>query len=252
LEVRSRAAPLAVPTWSLAAYSADRERVRSDVVVLAVMTNTIPLLATTSGATMYFDGAYPYTYPRYVLEDGVLRSEPPPFSSLEGYRRFFFDRTLWEEYVGWLAKHDKYYDPLLFRGTALDRSSLVRLLRRAYALASRRAKQAEVYDDVRGFDTGSEEARMLEAVVAEFALLARKDGAIPVVYIVNNLNTGDRALRLVEPTLVKHRIAYLSSHQIVPPNEPRFYLPDSHFAPAKNLELAQAMGRLIRGQLERH
>lgn len=251
LAVRFRAAPQAVPTWSFTAYLHDKERIHSDVVVLAVMTQTISLLSTTSGTTMYFDGTYPYTWPRYFLEKGALRSVAPPFVSADGYREFFFDRERWGRYLAWLETYDKYYDPLLFRSTLLDRSCLVRLLRRSYALSSRAARQSSVYDDNRGFNTSSEEAQILEAIVAEFARLARLDGSMPVVFVVNNLHTGDRAFELLRPVLLKNGIAYLSSHELCPPNDPRNYLSDSHFQPAKNAALARAMAQLVHQNLAR-
>lgn len=249
--VRFRTAPGATPIWAYTAYLYDRERRRSDVAVLAVMTNTIPLVSTTAGTTMYFDGAYPYTWPRYRLEHGALRSIDPPFMSLEEYRQYFFDETRWRAYTSWLAENDKYYDPLLFRRTILDRSSLVRLLRRSYALSSRAAKQSDVYDEQAGFRVLSEEVAVLEAVVTEFGRLARGDGSIPVVFVVNNLQTSDRAFRLLHPVLSRDRIPFLSSHEICPPNDPRNYLPDSHFEETKNRLLAQAMADLIEGELAR-
>jgi hypothetical protein len=249
LAVRVVAAPLAVATWSFAAYSRDRERVHSDAVVLAVMTNTISLLSATSGGTMYFDGAYPYTWPRYFLENGALRSIPPPFVSADDYRKFFFDRDRWETYRAWLATHDKYYDPLLFRRTLLDKSSLIRLMRRSYALATRGARQSEVYDDQRGFNASSEEILVLKAIIVEFGRLARLENSIPIVYVVNSLNTGDRAFRLLQPLLLEQGISVLSSHEICAPNDPRNYLADSHFVPSKNAELAQAMARLLHERL---
>jgi hypothetical protein len=249
--IRSRAAPLATPTWAYTAYLYDKARVHSDVVILAVMTETIPLLGATSGGTMYFDGAYPYTWPRYRLENGTLRSVAPPFLSVKDFRETFFDPARWEAYRRWLEEHDPYYDPILFRRTPLDSSSLLRLLRRSYALATRARKRAAVYDDARGFDASSEEARILLAIVAEFARSARGEGSVPVVFVVNNLNTGDRAYELLRPTLSRDRIPCLSSHEICPPNEPRYYLPDSHFTPAKNAELARAMLALVHEELTR-
>jgi hypothetical protein len=249
LTIRSRAAPLGTPTWAYTAYLRDRERVRSDVAVLAVMTETIPLLSATTGGTMYFDGAYPYTWPRYYLEGGTLRSVPPPFLGVEGFREAFFDQGRWRAYRSWLAAHDKYYDPLLFRRSVLDSSSLLRLLRRSYAQATRADRKSAVYDDARGFDTSSEEVRILDAIVAAFARAARRDGSRPVVFVVNNLNTGDRAFQLLRPTLAREGIPCLSSHEVCPPNDPRHYLPDSHFTPSKNAELARAMADLVHREL---
>jgi hypothetical protein len=251
LAIRNVTAPLGVPTWAFAAFGRDHERVRSDVVILTLMTNTIPLLSTTSGGTMYFDGAYPYTYPRYTVENGALKADPPPFTSLEGYREAFYDRSRWTAYLDWLARVDKYFDPLLFRGTALDKSALVRLLRRSYAITARGALIAQVYDDARGFNPAAEEVRVLDALLGEFGRLAREDGAVPLVFIVNNVNTGDHAFRLLQPMLAKHGIAYLSSHQVVPPNDPRNYDATSHFVPEKNRELAQVMAQLIHRAIDR-
>jgi len=243
--IRSRAAPLGTPTWAYTAYLHDRERVRSDVAILTVMTETIPLLAATTGGTMYFDGAYPYTWPRYYIEDGTLSSVAPPFLSVEGFRESFFDEGRWRAYRRWLEAHDKYYDPILFRRSVLDSSSLLRLLRRSYAQATRADRKSAVYDAARGFDTSSEEVRILEAIVAEFARSARGEGTKPIVFVVNNLNTGDSAFELLRPTLVRDAIPCLSSHELCPPNDPRHYLPDSHFTPAKNAELARAMADLV-------
>jgi hypothetical protein len=50
--------------------------------------------------------------------------------------------------------------------------------------------------------------------------------------------------------LLAHGIPFLSTHVLCPPNDPRFYLPDSHFEPSKNMELACAMTRLIHSCLE--
>jgi hypothetical protein len=249
VQIRSRAAPLGTPTWAYTAYLRDRERVRSDVAILTVMTETIPLLSATSGGTMYFDGAYPYTWPRYYLVDGTLRSVAPPFLSVEGYREHFYDEGRWSAYRRWLEAHDSYYDPLLFRRSVLDGSSLLRLLRRSYAFATRARKKAAVYDDARGFDASSEEVRLLDAIVADFARSARREGTRPIVFVVNNLNTGARAFELLRPTLERDRVPCLSSHELCPPDEPRNYLPDSHFTPAKNAELARAMVDLVHREL---
>jgi hypothetical protein len=55
---------------------------------------------------------------------------------------------------------------------------------------------------------------------------------------------------LLAPTLARNGIPCLSSHEICPPNDPRNYLPDSHFVPARNTELARAMAALVHQQLD--
>jgi hypothetical protein len=201
LTVRYVGAPGAVASWAYGAFLVDRRQARSAVSILALMTVGIPKVGTTTGSTMYFEFAYPYTYPRLYLEGDALRSEPPPFASAEAFRTTLHDPSRWKAYVTWLAAHDEYFDPLLFEGSFLDRSSLARLARRAYASAAGERHEAAVYDRRTGFDRRSGQARLLEALVEDFARKAREDGSFPVVYVVNNLGTGDHAYRLLEPVL---------------------------------------------------
>jgi len=242
--IRSFGAPGAVPTWSFTAFEFDRAAVHSDVVILGVMTDGIPLISTTTGATMMYDLGYPYTYPRYFLEGDTLRHVSPPFVSVDGFREYFFEREKWDRYVQWLSQYDGFYDPLLFRKSILDQSSIIRLLRRGYANGTRRKMEMQVYNDGQ-FNAESDEVRILERLVSEFAKDARHDGSIPILYIVNNYGTGTSLFRLLEPTLTKNNIRYLSSHTICPPDDATCYLSDSHFVPAKNLELAKVMVRVV-------
>jgi hypothetical protein len=251
LDVRFVGAPGAVASWAYSAFVADHRHARSAVSILALMTVGIPKVGTTTGSTMYFEFAYPYSYPRLRVENGVLRAEPPPIASAAAFREALLDesRARWNAYVDWIAANDKYYDPLLFKASFLDRSTFVRLLRRAYASSVGDRLERGVYDHRRGFDPQSEEAKVVQALVVDFARKARDDGSFPVIYIVNNLGTSDHAFRLLEPTLRANGIAYLSSHEICSPNDPRYYLPDSHFEPATNRRIAQAMADLIRPHL---
>jgi len=186
-----------------------------------------------------------------VLRDGRLESIRPPFLSLEDYRSFFFDPARWAIYLDWLKQNDRYFDRMLFRKTVLDKSSIVRMIRRAYAYSSRRKKEARVYDEREGFNPASEEVKVLQAIISDFAESARRDGSLPIVYIVNNLFTGSRLYDLIKENLLQNRIPYLSSHEICAPDDPGNYLPDTHFIPSKNLELARAMIELIHENLDR-
>jgi hypothetical protein len=248
--IRSFGAPGAVPSWSYAAFLLDKERIYSDVAVLALMTRGVPLIATTTGLTNHFDSVWPYTYPRFFLQDGNLAQITPPFVSLEGYRDYFYDKTKWKAYIHWLRENDKFYDPLLFRGSFLDQSSILRMIRRGYAYASRSKKEARIYDDRKGFKIESEEVKILRAIIEAFAREARKRHSLPIVYLVNNVLMSDHLFKLLEPTLSSANILFLSTHEIAPPNDPTNYLPDSHFIPAKNMELARAMMKIIRENLD--
>jgi hypothetical protein len=247
--VRSFGAPGAIPSWSYSAFLHDKGSYHSDVVVLGLMTRGVSLICTTSGTTNHFDSVCPYTYPRYSFRDGMLSAVSPPFVSLEGYREYFYDSEKWNSYLKWLSQYDKYYDPILFRKTLLDGSSLVRMLRRGYAYSSQVKKETSAYEEGKGFKVDSEEVNILRSIIVNFAQEARKDKSLPVIYIVNNVFMSDYLYRILEPVLSSYRIPFLSSHTICAPDDPRNYLPDSHFIPSKNSELARAMIRIIRENL---
>jgi hypothetical protein len=247
--VRSFGAPGAVPSWSYAAYLFDKERQHSDVVVLAIMTRGVPLICTTSGTTNHFDSVWPYTYPRFFEKNGILHHVQPPFISLAGYREYFYKSEKWDSYVRWLNRYDNFYDPILYRKNILDESSLVRLLRRGYAYSSRSKKEAKVYNESRGFNVASEEIAILRLMIIQFADQAKKNDSLPIIYIVNNVFMSDHLYEALKPTLSSHNILFLSTHEICPSNNPRNYLPNSHFIPSINMELAKAMLQIVKDKM---
>lgn len=248
--VRSCGAPGAVPSWAYAAYMSDKERLHSDVVVLAVMTRGVSLTCTTSGMTNDFDSIWPYTYPRYYSSSGKIVEARPPFLSLAGYREHFYDPHKWNLFRAWLSQNDKYYDPLLFRKTALDSSSIIRMLRRAYAYSTQRKKDAQVYNDSEGFIVNTEEVEVLKSLIISFSEEAKRRGSLPIIYIVNNVFMGDHLYKLLEPTLTAYEILYLSSHEICPPDNPTLFEANSHFIPPKNILLAEEMMKIIKANLQ--
>lgn len=236
-------APGATPNWAFAAFQEDLEKGdRPLAAVLGVMTEGVPFITTTSGATMHFDAGYPYTYPRYYLREGRLVAEYPPFLDYEGFRRCFEDPARWAQYRVWLSRNDAFYDPILFRGGPLDASCIVRLMRRTYAVRTREARVSRVLDS-KGLVPGTEELALLGAIATEFAESARAQGVIPIVYLINNQGRGDTLFRVLLPVLEAREIPYLSTHVICPPDDPAAFQPgaDGHFADAKEIELAGAL-----------
>ncbi len=246
LIIRRIGAPGGVPSWSYAAYLSDSQQRHSDVVVLGIMTRGIPLICTTSGATNHFDSVHPYTYPRFYLRNGRLEAVRPPFVSLSGYREYWYDQSKWTAYLAWLRENDKYYNRFLFNETLGDHSSIFRMLRRSIAFSMTRKMEASVYDRQSGFNPDSEEMGILRAIIVEFSQTAKRNGSIPIIYIVNNVFMSDHLFKALEPTLRSNDILYLSSHELCDPNNPKNYDSSSHFVPSINTELSKKMIRIIR------
>lgn len=249
--IRGFMAAGAPPNWSYAAYEFDRGRHQADVAVIGILTDSVYPVTATTGMTAFFDSSFPYTFPRYTLQEGALQALHPPFYNARGYLEYFYDRSQWNSYREWLGKNDKYYDGLLFKSSIADHSAFLRLLRRAYAERQKQKLTRTVYTKS-GFVETSEEIVILREMVRAFAASARRDGIVPVVYIVNNQGRGDHLYRVLKPTLERHAIPYLSTHLICPPDDPHVYLPqNSHFTHAKDLELAGAMIGIIEKELSK-
>lgn len=240
----------APPNWSYAAYEFDRGRHKADVVILGILTDTVPFITSTTGMTAFFDSSFPYTIPKYTVKNDKLFVAHPPFYDAKSYIEYFYDKSKWNNYRSWLSENDKYYDPLLFKKSVLDYSAFFRLLRRAYSEREKHGHLKEVYNTKTGFIENSEEIVILRTIVKTFAESAREDNIIPIIFLVNSKGGGDHLFRVLKPVLDVHKIPYLSTHLICPPDDPRVYRADnSHFITLKNMQLAKEMIKIIEKEI---
>ncbi len=123
--------PAALPNHSYAYYLRDRGG-NSRVVILGVLASSVVGLATNNGMTWRFEGPAPYTYPRFRLTSAGLDARWPSVRTLGQMREALGDPDLWHHLMAQIRDDDDVYDPFLFTQNVLDRSSLVRLVRRAW------------------------------------------------------------------------------------------------------------------------
>ena len=240
-------APGASTNWSYGAYLRDRGGSKSRAVVLGLMSANLPMITTMSPMTWNFEFPMPYTADRFYIEEDHLRVVHPPYTSFEQYIETFYDKAKWEAALDVFAMNDSMYNSLIINANIFDHSSLLRLVRRAYGQFFLRNMRKNVLDQT-GFRPESEQIQVARLMVRDFARLARRDGVIPVIFIVNNLGYSDFLYQALKPILDTDRIPYLSSHTIVSPNDPRGYLPDNHFIDAVDNKLACALVDLIESQ----
>jgi hypothetical protein len=204
----------------------------------------------TTMTAMTWNSAFPmpYTEDRFELAGDGLRLVPLPYESFDSFVRAFYDPHAWSRARAQFKAHDAYYSDLLVRGSALDRSTIVRLMRRAYGLHLERAARARVLDE-RGFHADTEEIRLLNAIVRDFAAQARRNGIVPVIFVINNYGYGTNLYDALKGTLAACDIPYLSSHTVVSPRDPRGYLPDSHFTDVNDDRLSRALEQVIDSEL---
>lgn len=242
--LRTVGAPAATSNWAYGAFLRDRGGGNSRAVVLAFMSANFPMITTMSPMTWNTDSPMPYTADRFYLDDNRLRVIHPPYTSFEQYAEAFSDPVKWPTQRDLFAKNDSMYNSFIMGANILDHSSLIRLLRRAYAQRVVRNARTAVLDGS-GFRADSEQVKVARAIIHEFAIQARNDGMIPIIFIVNNFGYSDYLFKALSPILFEDHIPYLSSHTIVSPDDPRGYLPDSHFTDEVDDRLARALVKVI-------
>lgn len=244
LSARTIGAPGATTNWSYGAFLRDKDRKQGRVAVLGIMAANLPMITTMSAMTWNVSFPMPYTEDRFVVRDGHLAAIHPPYDSFDRYAKTFTDPTAWNNAMTTFAAHDPMYDSFLMKHSVLDQSSLFRLIRRGYGQRLEREMRTAILGP-HGFDQKAEQVQVANAIVRDFAANARRDGIVPVVFIVNNFGFSDYLYQVLRETLERDGIPYLSSHTIVSPNDPRGYLPDSHFTDENDDKLAVALEQVI-------
>lgn len=243
-QVRSVGAPGATTNWAYGAFLRDKERDRSKAVVLAIMSSTLSQIL--SPAPMDWNSSFPlpYTADNFRIHEGKLIRTPPPYDSFAGYVRTLDDPQAWQSALRQFARTDPFYDPFLVRQSWLDHSVIVRLVRRAWGQRRDRIWRNRVLT-AKGFDRNSQAVQVANAIVADFARQARKEGLLPIIYVVDSFGYSDQLYRALRSTLDRDHIPYIASHDFIDPMNPSGYLPDSHFTPSNDRLLARALARLL-------
>ena len=249
LGVRAIAGPAAPPNYSYAAYKLDRGRHQADVVILGVLASSVKALRTMNGSTWQFEAPAPYTYPRYVVDNGDLKEISPKIQSLAQLRAAFQDEKQWDAAVNQLRKHDQFFNPFLFEHNWLDNSAIVRLIRRASAQRYQTAITNQVHDST-GFNKELD-IPVLSAIAKEFSATAKADGKLPIVLIINDRGYDDHLFQALKPTLESNSIPYVSTHNIAPATDVRNFIGDGHFVQSANKLIAKSVLELINTNLER-
>jgi hypothetical protein len=236
-------APGATANWSYGAFLRDRTGRKSRAAVLTFNSNNFAMISSFSPMIWSVDAPIPYTADRFYLEGGQLKVIHPPYTSFDQYEKTFYDRAAWSDALAFFAKNDPLYHSFAVRSNPLDHSSLWRLYRRARSQNMIRNQQRSVLDPS-GFRPESDDVKVAQAIIHEFAVQARNEGILPIIFIVNNLGYSDNLFRALLPALEVDQIPYVSSHTIVP-NDPRAFLPDSHFTEEFDDRLAEALVKIV-------
>jgi hypothetical protein len=247
ITLRGFGGPGAPPNHSYAGYQADTPFRKADVVVFGVLSSSVPDMGSMSGLIWQFESPAPFTFPRYHVAGSTLTEERPVIRSEAEFRDAFGKQTpLWQQFKAQLKASDRGYSAFVFDQSPIDRSAIVRLVRRGW-VAHNEAYDQGVYDSHTGFNTKAEEVQVLRTMLAELSRQTQARGERLVVLLLHTRGQSDHLHQAIGPALDTAKIDYISTHTLFSANDPTNFLPDGHYVPAANQKLARALVSKLRG-----
>lgn len=234
--------PGASPNFTFAAFMDDRPyRRRGDIAVFGILSSSVSAMAAMTNATKAFEQPAPFTYPIYWPEGEGLRKVEPIVTSARMMRTLGADPELAARWKAQLKANDVYFTELAYGAPVLDYSPFMRLVRRTLAMNHiNRTKDAVVDGDVYPYP------EVLRRMVREFAQVARADGQIPVVMLIQSRDPNDPdVLKIAKPVLDRENIPYFATVDYVDPRNPSFFIPDGHYNKRVNKELGRAFIEML-------
>ncbi|MFZ3583344.1 hypothetical protein ACOI1H_14385 [Loktanella sp. DJP18] len=233
LRVEIRSGPGASPNFTYAAFLQDRSNRRpGDVAVLGILSSSVSAMGSLTNATWVFEQPAPFTYPifRPDASDG-LTAEMPVLQSLAEQLTLDDNPDLARRWHTQLAAQDLIYTPAAFDLPWLDASPFVRLVRRALAQGGVDQRKARIVAHPE--DGPMPYAEVLRRMIMTFDRIARDDGQIPIVVLVQSNRPGDPDLKaLLGDFLDSHGYHYFATADHQNPRDPRAFEPDGHYRPA--------------------
>ena len=228
LEWDAHDGPGGPPNFTFALFEADRSnRKAGDIVVLGILSSSVPAMAALTNSTWVFEQPAPFTYPVYLPDgDGLQRVEPIVQSATQ-QRALADDASLRQAWHEQLSAWDVFYDPRTFGARWLDHSPFARLVRRSLAKAQISRQKAEVLASD-NYPYGE----VLRRMVREFVTTAQEDKQIPVVMLIqNNRSLQPDLLPIVRPVLEQTNAHYLATAEHFDYTDRTGFVPDGHYRP---------------------
>lgn len=223
----AHAGPSAPPNFTFALFQEDRENRRpGDIVVLGILSSSVPGMAALSNRTWAFEQPAPFTYPVYWPEGDRLRRVEPLISSAAEQRALADDPAAARAWSTQMAAEDAFTSPITFGAVWADHLPFLRLVRRSLA----KSHIASTEDAILAGEYPY--AEVLQRMIAEFSDTARADGQTPIVMLIQSRDPRDAdVLAIAKPILERDNILYLATAEHFDPRDPSGFLGDGHYKP---------------------
>ncbi len=245
IEMRLLGGPGAPLSHSFKVQELDRHQHEARVVLVGILASSLQFLVTQTPMNWGFEAPTPFTYPRYRLEDGVLRATDPPITDLAGLRKALADPDAFREVRAALDANDPGFSAFLFDQDLLDASVFGRLARRSWGLQHQTEFTAR-YHGAAGFTNRDGLLDVARALLVDFGREVRADGRVPFVVLFEDRGYAGHLVDALGATLTANAIPFVSSGSVAPASDLGNFVADGHFTPAANERIAEAFVEKLR------
>jgi len=247
ITLRGIGGPSAPPNHSYAAYMADEAGRNADVALIGVLTSSVKRMRSLSGMSWSYEHPAPYSYPYYQLNSSgnLVAVEPVISSASEFVSEFNRKGPQWQRFLAQMTQYDVAFDAVVFNESWVDNSALLRLIRRGWANRVRQRSDYGLYDAVTGFNAEAVEIKTLKVMLSDFVATARDNDQLPIILLISDSGYGDSLYKVLSPHLQSLDTLSLSTHELVPSDNPANFIDDGHFIPAANYKVATALQEMI-------
>ena len=235
------AGPGAPPNFTYALFEDDRENRRAgDIVVLGILSSSVPAMAALTNSTWVFEQPAPLTYPVYLPKETGLARVDPLIETPAALRAMADDDIARQAWHDQLRRRDLFFASETFGLVWADRSPFLRLVRRSLAKSHIAQTDAAILAGAYPYD------EVLERMISDFATTARADGQTPVVMLIQTRDPRDPdVLEIARPVLLRGDIPYFATAEHVDPSDPSVFLSDGHYRAAVDRFFAERLLDLL-------
>lgn len=251
LAIATRAGPGAPFNHSFAMFEADPWRPEADVVVVGILSSSLSHMQSLSGLGFTPESPAPYAFPLFTLVDGELQRRDPVIADRDVFVQAFRDRSdEWNAHLAAIAEHDAYWDPFVFRQFILDRSALIRLVRRAWASRTIDTVRSRVYSNDKGYKIEHPALAAVPAMLAEMQAACDRDGQTLVVLLLHAKGEPGHLDTWLVDNLVQSGAAVISTADLFSSLDAMNFEGDAHYRPHLDAHIAKAVSGLVPSQGE--
>jgi len=246
LGILTRAGPGAPLSHSMALFHADPWRSQADIVVVGVLSSSLPYMQGMTGLGYTPESPAPYAYPKYTLVDGALVETMPPIMERDQFVEAFRGQGgAWDGQLASFQEHDAYWDAFALKRSITDRSAMARLVRRAWA--SRKIGQVakNVYTQKSGYKTEHPVMSAVPEILTTMHEQCQTDGQRLVVLLLHARNEPGHLDTWLSDRLTDQGIGVVSTVDLFRSTDAQNFLGDGHFQRQNDRLIAQAVHDLI-------